>query len=221
MSIHFRGVSINNLERGRQMTVGESNRKQVIESDHNESNGKVARKKKVLKELTGMLIYIGVVLVLTFLVIHYVGQRTQVSGDSMFSTLHDEDHLIVDKISYRFKAPERYDIIVFPYQHKQKTYYIKRLIGLPGETVQVKDGFVYIDGELLNENYGREIMIKSGRAEEEIQLGEDEYFVLGDNRNASADSRETDVGNIKRKDIIGRAFIRIWPLNRFGILKHQ
>ena len=182
---------------------------------------KTGEKTSTRKEILSMLIYIAVVLIFTFLVVRYVGQRTQVSGSSMYPTLHDNDNLIVDKLSYRFKDPERFDIIVFPFQYKEETYYIKRIIGLPGETVQIKEGIIYINGEVLDEDYGREVIERSGLAAEEIQLKEDEYFVMGDNRNASSDSREPSVGNIKRKDIIGRAFIRIWPFSRFGILKHQ
>lgn len=174
-----------------------------------------------VKELLGMIVYIAVVLALTFLVVRYVGQRTQVDGHSMEPTLYDQDNLIVDKISYRFRDPERFDIIVFPFQYKENTYYIKRIIGLPGETVQIVDGDIYINGTILEEDYGKETMVSSGRAINEIQLGEDEYFVLGDNRNHSEDSRFDDVGNIKRPNIIGRAFIRIWPFSRFGLLKHQ
>ena len=133
-----------------------------------------------------------------------------------------EDHLIVDKLSYKFKEPERFDIIVFPFQYDRDTYYIKRIIGLPGEIVQIdEEGNIYIDGEILEENYGREVIENPGRAGEALVLGEDEYFVMGDNRNNSSDSRDPSVGNIHRKDIIGRAFIRIWPLSEFGILKHQ
>ena len=83
------------------------------------------------------------------------------------------------------------------------------------------EGNIYIDGEVLEESYGREIMESPGRAWEEITLAEDEYFVLGDNRNHSSDSRDPSVGNIKRKDIIGRAFVRIWPLAKIGVLRHQ
>jgi signal peptidase I len=131
------------------------------------------------------------------------------------------DNLIVDKLSYRFSEPERFDIVVFPYQYQEKTYYIKRIIGMPGETVQIKDGMVYIDGEMLQESYGKEVMEYAGVASEPVELGEDEYFVLGDNRNNSSDSRDPSVGNVYRDQIIGKAFIRIWPLNQFGILKHQ
>ncbi|MEY8426143.1 signal peptidase I [Lachnospiraceae bacterium 46-15] len=177
--------------------------------------------KNMVKEVLSMALYIAVVLCITFLVVRYVGQRTQVDGHSMENTLFDGDNLIVDKISYRFTDPKRFDIIVFPYHYKEDTYYIKRIIGLPGETVQIRDGEIYIDGTLLEEDYGKETMLTSGRAADKIQLGEDEYFVLGDNRNHSEDSRFDDVGNIERSEIIGRAFIRIWPFERFGLLKHQ
>lgn len=188
-----------------------------------EKDGNTGEKagKNTMKEILSMVVYIAFVLLLTFLVVRYVGQRTQVDGSSMEATLSDKDQLIVDKISYRFKDPERFDIIVFPFQYKENTYYIKRIIGLPGETVQILDGEIYINGEVLEEDYGKETMVSSGRAVNEIQLGEDEYFVLGDNRNHSEDSRYEEVGNIKRSDIIGRAFIRIWPFSRFGLLKHQ
>ncbi|MDE6907554.1 MAG: signal peptidase I [Lachnospiraceae bacterium] len=177
--------------------------------------------KNMVKEVLSMALYIAVVLCITFLVVRYVGQRTQVDGHSMENTLFDGDNLIVDKISYHFTDPKRFDIIVFPYHYKEDTYYIKRIIGLPGETVQIRDGEIYIDGAILEEDYGKETMLTSGRAADQIQLGEDEYFVLGDNRNHSEDSRFDDVGNIERSEIIGRAFIRIWPFERFGLLKHQ
>ncbi len=178
--------------------------------------------KGILKEILNTSIYLLLVLCVAYLIVTYVGQRTQVSGGSMETTLSDGDHLIVDKISYRFDEPERFDIIVFPFQYDKETYYIKRIIGLPGETIQIDEsGNIYIDGEVLEEDYGREVIQNPGRASEPILLGEDEYFVMGDNRNNSSDSRDPQVGSIHRKDIIGRAFIRIWPFNSFGILKHQ
>lgn len=178
--------------------------------------------KGILKEILNTSIYLLLVLCVAYLIVTYVGQRTQVSGGSMETTLSDGDHLIVDKISYRFDDPERFDIIVFPFQYDKETYYIKRIIGLPGETIQIDEsGNIYIDGEVLEEDYGREVIQNPGRASEPILLGEDEYFVMGDNRNNSSDSRDPQVGSIHRKDIIGRAFIRIWPFDSFGILKHQ
>ncbi len=185
----------------------------------NERRG--SKDKSIGKEIVSWIVYIAVIFGLTMLIVTFVGQRTQVDGRSMQPTLDDGDNLIVDKISYRFTDPKRFDIIVFPYQYEAKTYYIKRIIGLPGETVQIVDGTIYINGKVLEENYGKEVMESSGLAAEPITLGEDEYFVLGDNRNNSKDSREPSVGNIKRDDIVGRAWVRIWPLNKIGFLKHQ
>lgn len=173
------------------------------------------------REIISTAAYLLVVVALTFLFVQFVGQRTHVNGDSMNATLEDGDNLIVDKLSYRFTDPKRFDIVVFPYQYQEKTYYIKRIIGMPGETVQVIDGVVYIDGEMLDETYGKEIMQYAGVASDPVTLGKDEYFVLGDNRNNSSDSRDPSVGNIKEDQIIGKAFIRIWPLNKIGILTHQ
>ncbi len=178
--------------------------------------------KKVLKEILSTSLYLLIVLCLTYIVIHFVGQRTQVIGGSMETTLSENDNLIVDKLTYRFREPKRFDIVVFPFQYEKDTYYIKRIIGLPGETIFIdEEGNIFIDDELLTESYGKEIIKDAGRAYEPVTLGEDEYFVMGDNRNNSQDSRDPTVGNIARSDIIGRAWIRIWPLNKFGTLKHQ
>ena len=177
-----------------------------------------------MKEAVSTLLYLLAVLCLTWLVIQFVGQRTEVDGSSMEPTLSHGDNLIVDKISYRFRDPERFDIIVFPFRYKENTYYIKRIIGLPGETVQIDEqGNIYIDGEKLEESYGREIIKPEniGIAAEPVTLGEDEYFVMGDNRNNSTDSRTEVVGNIRRDEIIGRAWVRVWPVSKFGVLKHQ
>ena len=174
----------------------------------------------VLATLLGWILYILIIVGLTYLIITYVGQRTRVSGSSMETTLSDGDNLIVDKISYRFHDPERYDIIVFPFKYEENTYYIKRIIGLPGETVQVVDGYVYINGELLeSEVYGAEVMEAAGIAEEPITLDEDEYFVLGDDRENSEDSRNADVGNVKRSYIYGKAWFVVSPKNNFGFVK--
>ncbi|MBQ4374096.1 MAG: signal peptidase I, partial [Lachnospiraceae bacterium] len=105
----------------------------------------------------------------------------------------------------------------FPYKLDEKTFFIKRVIGLPGETVYIDaKGTIYINGEKLEESYGREVIANPGLASSEITLAEDEYFVLGDNRNNSEDSRFDDVGNIKRSDLIGRAWVRIYPFSEMG-----
>lgn len=186
------------------------------------SNEAAEGKKSVLGETVSFILYIAIVFLATYLVIHYVGQRTQVSGSSMEYTLSDGDNLIVDKISYRFHDPERFDIIVFPFKQEENTYYIKRIIGLPGETVQIgADGTIYINEEPLDESYGREVILNPGQAERPITLGFGEYFVLGDNRNASSDSRDPSVGVIQREDIIGRAWLRLYPFNKIGFIKHK
>lgn len=177
---------------------------------------------KTLKEVLSTSLYLLIVVVLTLLVVKFIGQRTEVIGESMSPTLSDGDNLIVDKISYRFNDPKRFDIIVFPYQYEEHTYYIKRIIGLPGETVRIDEGgVIYINGEVLYESYGKEVIMDPGLALETITLDDDEYFVMGDNRNNSSDSRSPSVGNIKKSDIIGRAWVRIWPFSTFGVLKHQ
>lgn len=178
--------------------------------------------KKILKEIFSTSLYLLIVLVSTYLIVQYIGQRTEVVGSSMETTLSDGDNLIVDKITYRFQAPRRFDIIVFPYQYDKNTFYIKRIIGMPNETVYIDPkGTIYIDGEALQESYGTEIIRAPGLAAEEIKLGEDEYFVLGDNRNNSSDSRDMSVGNIHRSDILGKAWVRIWPLSKMEVLDHQ
>ena len=192
-----------------------------MEKEENKETG-VGGIKGVVKEVVNILIYLAVVFVLTFLVVEFVGQRTVVSGSSMESTLSDEDNLIVDKLSYRFNEPERFDIVVFEYQHDENTYYIKRIIGLPGETVFIDDqGIIYINGSELEESYGNEVMKEAGLASEPFTLGEDEYFVLGDTRNGSCDSRDPSVAAVSKEWILGKAWIRIWPVQEFGILKHQ
>ncbi|MCI8514725.1 MAG: signal peptidase I [Lachnospiraceae bacterium] len=181
----------------------------------------VSGSKKALGAVLELLVYAAVVLSLTFLIVNYVGQRTMVSGQSMYPMLENGDQLLVDKISYVFTKPQRFDIVVFRYLYKENTYYIKRVIGLPGETVQITDGTIYINGEVLEENYGYEPIREAKRASEPILLGEDEYFVLGDNRNDSSDSRDVAVANVSRDQIIGKAFVRIWPLNHLTIIRHQ
>ena len=176
---------------------------------------------KGLHPVVEFLLYMVVVIGLTYLIVNYVGQRTVVSGSSMYPTLENGDQLLVDKISYRFRKPERFDVVVFRYLYKENTYYIKRIIGLPGETVQIVDDVIYINGEPLEEDYGYQPILDPKRAAEPILLGEDEYFVLGDNRNDSSDSRDPAVANVSRSQIIGRAFVRIWPLKSLGMIAHQ
>ena len=175
------------------------------------------KKKSVIGEFLRWILILLLFFGIAFLIVQFVGERTVVSGESMYPTLRDGDNLVVDKLSYRFTDPKRYDIIVFPFRYQEGTFYIKRVIGLPGETVQIQDGNIYINGKVLKESYGYEEIRNPGSASTELTLGADEYFVLGDNRNNSSDSREPSVGMIARDEIIGRALLRIWPLSRIGL----
>ena len=151
-----------------------------------------------VKDIIGMVVYFLIVVAVMVFVVKFIGQRTVVIGDSMQTTLSDGDNLITDKITYRFRDPKRFDIVVFPFKENTSKLLIKRIIGMPGETVQIKNGKVYINGYELQENYGIAVMNDAGLASEPILLGEDEYFVLGDNRNNSQDSRFSSVGNVSR-----------------------
>ena len=172
------------------------------------------------KEIISTVAYIVAVVLIVFLILKFVGQRTVVNGDSMCNTLQDGQSLIMDKISYRFQDPKRYDIVIFPgvEEYGERPYYIKRVIGLPGETIQIIDGKVNINGKILKDDiYGITDYIDiAGIAESPITLKDDEYFCLGDNRPVSRDSRFEEVGPVTKDEIIGKVWIRIWPLNKFG-----
>lgn len=184
--------------------------------------------KKIINGIGELLLYVVIALICLFVIPKYVVQRTEVSGPSMEATLQDKDSIMVEKVSYRFGKPNRFDIIVFyhffdnNYQNKKDEgaydLYVKRIIGLPGETVQIVGQTILINGEPLEENYGKDPIAFEGVAEEPIVLGEDEYFVLGDNREVSQDSRYEEVGNIKEDLIVGRAWIRVYPFNKIGFL---
>ncbi len=182
-------------------------------------NEQEGSKKKKSREWLKLLIYIAVVLILVLIINRFVLQKVEVDGPSMQDTLYTNDHLFVEKVSYRFRNPSVYDIIVFrPFEENQDTYYIKRVIGVPGDFIQIKEGKVFRNGEPLEDPQGEEYLYNAGIAEDGILLGEDEYFVLGDNRYKSVDSRSASVGLVKGKAIIGRAFFRVWPLEKIGII---
>ncbi len=195
--------------------------KKKVYSDRKGRPHKIDKKNSKIVDFLGMLLYCAVVVVIMVFVIKYIGQRTVVIGHSMETTLSDGDNLITDKLTYRFRDPQRFDIIVFPYEENgRQQLLIKRIIGLPGETVQIKDGMVYINDYRLDENFCAEKIEDPGEAAQPITLGEGEYFVLGDNRNNSKDSRSASVGNISREEITGRAWIRLYPFDKIALLKN-
>lgn len=196
-----------------------------IDYSSNELGNKPSKKKRFIIELLICLIIASLV---SLFIITFIVQRTIVDGSSMYPTLSNGDNIIVDKLSYRFSDPKRFDIIVFPfYEETTKTSknYIKRIIGLPGETIQIKDGLIYINDKVLEEDFGFEVMLNGGYASEPVKIKENEYFVIGDNRNLSKDSRhlnennKSDVGCIKRENIIGKAWFRFYPIGKSELIK--
>jgi signal peptidase I len=174
------------------------------------------------KRIFGWVWQIALVCLLAFILVWFWGQRVSNTGNSMQPVLENGDVVLVNRIVYDTSQPMRNDVIVFkPKGNENSAYYIKRVIGLPGETVQIKDGYVYIDGEELEEVSTVTETKSAGLASEPIKLDDDEYFVLGDNRSASEDSRAADVGNVKREDIYGKAWFVVSPFSNFGFLRKE
>ncbi|MCI7062160.1 MAG: signal peptidase I [Lachnospiraceae bacterium] len=186
--------------------------------------GKADKASKLVTNIIIIAFCIGIAYFLASFVTSYVAHQTTVEGESMEPTLTDGDSVIIERLSYYFKDPKRYDVVVFPVHYdstsSEETYYIKRVIGLPGETVQIIDGSVYINNEKLSDDkYASAEIQEAGIAEKPLVLGPKQYFVMGDNRNMSTDSRNSYVGLVNKNDIIGEAWLCTWPLNHFGTLK--
>ena len=158
-----------------------------------------------------------VIICLAFLMVTFFFDNTTITGHSMNATLNHSDVMLVNKAVYKFRNPDRYDIIIFkPNIGNVSDNYIKRVIGLPGETVQIIDGKVHIDGKVLSDDVIDMEIYNAGNAVEPITLGYNEYFVLGDNRNNSDDSRFSNVGLVKSDSIIGVPWFVIYPFEDFG-----
>ncbi len=178
---------------------------------------KESKKPVIMKVLIEVFIWaaqIAAVIFLAYFIIYYCVEKTNVIGSSMEGTLFPEEPIIIDKFSYRVSEPKRFDIIVFKQSGKEHSFYnIKRIIGLPGEAILIKEGNIYVNNEIVDDIVVVDEMINYGLAGEEIILEDNEYFVLGDNRNNSEDSRFASIGNIRRDEIIGKAVIRLSPFN--------
>jgi len=181
-----------------------------------------------MKKFLGFVWELVKVVVISLVIIipirYFLIQPFYVKGASMEPNFHDQEYLIIDEISYRFEQPKRGDIIVFRYPKDPQQYFIKRIIGLPGEKVILKDGQVYVynqqfpDGAALEEKYlAADVKTYSNNGIDSITLGQDEYFVLGDNRNSSRDSRS--FGPVNKSFIIGRVALRGWPVNRLTVFQ--
>lgn len=170
--------------------------------------------KKILRNIGLWILEIAAVILAAYLIIEYGVEKTTMLGASMETTLQDGNKIIVNKLAYIRKEPKRYDVIVFKQSGREHSYYnIKRVIAVPGDTVEISGGLVYVNGRLLEEKIPVEPMRLSGLAAEPVTLEENEYFVLGDNRNSSEDSRFANIGMIVEEDIIGKAWLRLSPFS--------
>jgi signal peptidase I len=187
----------------------------IIREDNLDQPGPIS---KVFRTTCSIIICLLIAVCISFLITRFVAHHTTVDGSSMSPTLHNSDQIIVENVSYYLHDPQRFDVVVFPYS--KGVYYIKRVIGLPKETVQIKDGRVYINGQVLRDDtYCKDKILDAGLAQNPIKLGYDEYFVLGDNRNVSVDSRKESVGVIHKGEITGKAWWRFYPFGDIGCVK--
>ena len=174
----------------------------------------------VVKEVCVWIIEIAITLLVAFTLVYFVGLRTSVVGQSMAETLNGGDEILVNRFMYKVIGPKANDVIVFlPNGNEKSHYYVKRVIGVPGDTVQIKNGRIYVNGTEFTEKVDVASIEDAGLAADAVTLGDDEYFVLGDNRNNSEDSRYANIGNIKREYIIGKAWFVISTGDRFGFIK--
>jgi|WetSurMetagenome_2_1015567.scaffolds.fasta_scaffold01444_5 signal peptidase I len=164
--------------------------------------------KSFLKELLITLLMAAVL----FVIFLYVIQRSPVDGTSMVPSLENGQQIIVSRVTYLFHEPQRGDIITLHPPFASPKPFVKRVIGLPGETIEIKSGKVYVNGALLSEPYIKQSFTYTMPA---VKVPEGQYFVLGDNRDISEDSHY--FGTIPKKNIIGKAWLSIWPFDRFGL----
>lgn len=173
----------------------------------------------VVREVCIWAVEILITLLVAFTLVYFIGLRTSVVGQSMAETLEGGDEILVNRFIYKVTNPKANDIIVFlPNGNEKSHYYVKRVIGVPGDTIQIKNGDVYVNGELFEEEISAASIEDAGLAGEEITLEQDEFFVLGDNRNNSEDSRYANIGNLKKEYIIGKAWFIVAPWGDFGLL---
>ena len=174
----------------------------------------------LVREVLSWIVELVVVIGLAYVLVSFFGIRTNVVGQAMEQTLENDDDILVNKFAYIISKPKQGDVIVFlPNGNKKSHYYVRRVVAVPGDTVQIKDGALYVNDELYKESTDVASMEDAGIASDAVKLEKDEYFVLGDNRNNSEDSRYANLGNVKRDYIIGKAWFRFSGLGSFGTIK--
>ena len=173
----------------------------------------------LFKEILGWIFQITIVIFVAYFIVNFWGGRSSVVGQAMSDTLTSGEEVFIDRFIYAISNPKSGDVVVFlPNGNEKSHYYVRRVIGVPGDKVQIKDGAVYINGELYDEKIQVAAMEESGLAGTEIVLGQGEYFVLGDNRNNSEDSRYANIGNVKKEYIVGKAWFRFNSLRDMGFI---
>lgn len=178
------------------------------------------KRKKIIKECIIWLVEIIIVILLAYFVIHFCFKRTSTIGSAMEPTLYNGEEVFINTKAYRIFSPDREDVIAFyeaedtEVEEEEPLLTFRRIVGMPGEKIQIKDGKILINGEELKEKYTYRQMLTEGIAEQEITLGEDEYFVLCDSRLDSDDSRNASFGNVKRSQILGKVSFRYEPFSR-------
>lgn len=173
--------------------------------------------KSFLYALREIIEIVLVAVLVVFGVRSFLVQPFLVSGASMEPNFHGGDYILINELSYRFRAPERGEVVVFRYPGDERTFFIKRIIGLPGERVVITDGKLFIynkehpQGMLITEKQYLPIDLKTV-GEKDVTLSDSEFFVMGDNRDASFDSRQW--GPLKKSEVVGSVWMRLWPLNK-------
>lgn len=163
------------------------------------------------EKIIGYILKFAAAVFCAFFIVRFLCFSYTIQGDSMAPTFEKGEKHLVNRIIYQVKKPSRYDIIVFKLsEENNKNYYVKRVVGLPGETIEIKDRNVYVNGK-KTKLYSKEKILSPGLASEKITLKENQYFVLGDNYNNSEDSRSASIGNVKRSNIVGKASFKYWP----------
>lgn len=174
----------------------------------------------VVREICIWVSEVAIAVLIALVLMYFVGYRVDVAGQSMLGTLEEGNEVLVNRFVYRLTQPKANDIVVFFPNGNEKSHpYIKRVIGVPGDRVQVKNGIVYVNGEPFEEVIEAASMEDPELAADEIEVGEDEYFVLGDNRNNSEDSRYANIGNVKKEYIVGKAWFVISPWKDMRFLR--
>lgn len=180
-----------------------------MEFYHSEDNNK-------LRQVVNWVVDIVVVIAFAWFLVYAYGAQIEISGHSMVPLFASGDVVLMDRLTYDFDRPNRFDVVVFQRDDQKRN--VKRVIGLPGETVIIKNNDVYINGEKLKEPAGLSRISLAGLAEKPVKLGEDEYFLLGDNRDSSEDSRFSNIGNVSSSRILGKVWFRMLPFKKMELI---